>query len=237
MFMNSFIISVIGFLLLLKTDLISAQQAFIQKGNASFYADRFHGQRTANGEKYDKTALTAAHRKLAFGSVVKVTNISNGKSIEVRINDRGPYHSGRVIDLSRKGAELLDFIAKGTTEVTVELLTGPGILPPKEDFPLPEQINVAEGMQKPGYYSLKGKELSEPKGFSIQVAAFNLKPNAVAYGEKLEKLNYSPVYLKLNSAFITKVFVGEFKHRHGAEKFLHKLEAEGIEGIIRALPE
>lgn len=91
-----------------------------QEGQASFYADRFHGRPTASGEIYDSTALTAAHRKLPFGTRVKVTNLSNNKSVVLRINDRGPHHPKRIIDVSQAAARKLGFVQKGLTRVRVE---------------------------------------------------------------------------------------------------------------------
>ncbi|KPP94969.1 septal ring lytic transglycosylase RlpA family protein [Erythrobacter sp. HL-111] len=91
-------------------------------GTASYYGRRFHGRRTANGERFDMNALTAAHRTLPFGSLVRVTNPSNGRSVTVRINDRGPFSRGRVIDVSRAAAEELGLIRRGHAPVELELL-------------------------------------------------------------------------------------------------------------------
>jgi rare lipoprotein A len=89
---------------------------------ASYYADRFHGRRTASGEAFDNRAMTAAHRTHRFGTRVRVTNQRNGLSVVVRINDRGPYGRGRVIDLSRAAAERIGMIRAGVVPVTVEVL-------------------------------------------------------------------------------------------------------------------
>lgn len=91
-------------------------------GHASFYADRFHGRRTANGERFDMHALTAAHKTLPFGSMVRVTNPRNGRTVTVRINDRGPFIAGRDIDLSRAAAEQIGIIQRGVDEVRMELV-------------------------------------------------------------------------------------------------------------------
>lgn len=93
-----------------------------QSGKASYYADRYQGRSTASGEPYDKNAMTAAHRKLAFGTRVRVTNTTNGKSVVVRINDRGPFAKGRVIDLSRAAFSRIGNTAEGLLPVTVEVL-------------------------------------------------------------------------------------------------------------------
>jgi rare lipoprotein A len=91
-------------------------------GIASWYGPGFHGKRTANGETYDQNALTAAHKTLPMPSIVQVTNLDNGRSIKVTVNDRGPYAYGRVIDMSRRGAQLLGFHRKGTARVRVTVL-------------------------------------------------------------------------------------------------------------------
>ncbi|MFT4063480.1 septal ring lytic transglycosylase RlpA family protein [Paraburkholderia sp.] len=96
---------------------------FRQTGRASWYGRFFHGRRTANGERYDMHALTAAHRTLPLGSYVRVTNPANSRSVIVRINDRGPYARGRVIDLSMAAAAVLDMRHSGTAKVTIEGLT------------------------------------------------------------------------------------------------------------------
>ena len=93
-----------------------------QTGKASFYADKFEGSPTASGEKYKHSKLTAAHKSLPFGTKVRVTNLANNESVEVVINDRGPYVDGRIIDLSKSAAEKLGFINLGLAEVKVEIL-------------------------------------------------------------------------------------------------------------------
>jgi len=95
---------------------------YSETGIASWYGPGFHGKQTANGEIFDENALTAAHRTLPMPSVVRVTNLDNGRSIVVRVNDRGPFAHGRIIDMSRRGAQLLGFMRRGTAKVRVELL-------------------------------------------------------------------------------------------------------------------
>lgn len=96
--------------------------ADLGSGIASYYADRFNGQRTASGERFDNRAYTAAHRTLPFGTRVRVTNPANGASVVVRINDRGPFTRGRMIDVSRVAAEDLGLIQRGHGTVRLEQL-------------------------------------------------------------------------------------------------------------------
>jgi rare lipoprotein A len=96
-----------------------------QTGKASYYHDRFHGRKTASGAKYNKNALSAAHKSLPLGAKVKVTDTRSGKSVVVRINDRGPFVKGRVIDLSRAAARKIGLVKKGVSKVKVKVLSMP----------------------------------------------------------------------------------------------------------------
>jgi rare lipoprotein A len=100
----------------------TAQVVKAEYGKASYYADKFQGKPTASGELYDRNKLTAAHRTLPFGTVCRVTNTANKKSVTVRINDRGPFTSGRIIDLSYQAMRLLDGLRTGEIDVMVEVL-------------------------------------------------------------------------------------------------------------------
>jgi rare lipoprotein A len=111
-----------------------AQLGFTQTGEASFYADRFHGKKTASGVRYDKTALSAAHRELPFGTRIRVQNLDNGKSVVVTVNDRGPWRSHRILDLSRAAATQLDMLQAGTANIKLVVIgDGSSTEPPKED--------------------------------------------------------------------------------------------------------
>ncbi|HMC34495.1 MAG TPA: septal ring lytic transglycosylase RlpA family protein [Myxococcales bacterium] len=98
------------------------RRAPVQDGMASYYGARFAGRLTASGERFDPRALTAAHPELPFGTRVRVTNLDNGRSITVRINDRGPFASGRIVDLSWEAARVLDMLRRGVARVRLEVL-------------------------------------------------------------------------------------------------------------------
>jgi rare lipoprotein A len=98
---------------------------FVEEGKASWYGVPFHGRRAANGEIFDMNSLVAAHRTLPFGSILRVTNLNNGREVEVRVIDRGPFVGDRVLDLARAAAVSLDMIGTGTAPVRIELLSGP----------------------------------------------------------------------------------------------------------------
>ena len=141
-------------------------------GDASYYNDKYHNQSTASGELYDKNAMTAAHKSLAFGTRVRVTRLDNNKSVVVRINDRGPYKPGRIIDLSRKAAEKIDLISDGVTNVKVEILN-------KED----EKDLVATK-------TTKTKETPKPKA-KTKVSATKPKPTKVSQKSKSKPAKYT----------------------------------------------
>lgn len=109
-------------------EVMDSTQGFVEEGYASYYGNKFHGRRTSNQEVYDMYAFTAAHKSLPLPSFARVTNLANGKSVVVRVNDRGPFHAGRVIDLSYAAAVKLGYRQQGTARVRVEALR-PGDLP------------------------------------------------------------------------------------------------------------
>lgn len=100
----------------------SCARKFTESGKASYYGDGdgYHGRKTANGEIFNQRKLTAAHKTLPFGTIVRVTNLSNGRTVKVRINDRGPFVRGRIIDLSTKAAEKIDMKRAGVVDVKLK---------------------------------------------------------------------------------------------------------------------
>ena len=113
---NSISIAVVA----LGTIFTSCSPKVTEKGRASFYADSFQGRKTANGEIFKQNKKTAAHKTLPFGTKVKVTNLKNGKSVTVRINDRGPFVAGRMIDLSKEAARKIDMEKAGVADVKIK---------------------------------------------------------------------------------------------------------------------
>ncbi|WP_111641011.1 septal ring lytic transglycosylase RlpA family protein [Marinimicrobium alkaliphilum] len=109
--------------------LIDDETDYQERGIASWYGKKFHGRHTSNGEIYDMYAMTAAHKKLPIPSYVRVTNVDNGRSVVVRVNDRGPFHDNRIIDLSYAAAQRLGFADQGTAMVDVEIIVPDGTAP------------------------------------------------------------------------------------------------------------
>ena len=150
-----------------------------ETGIASWYGPGFDGKMTANGETYDQNALTAAHRTLPMPSIVQVTNLENGRSIKVTVNDRGPYAFGRIIDMSLRGAQLLGFHRKGTARVKVEIL-------PNESRLLAHSIKNGATLAKFGTPIRKNINVSKP-----QVKSGRLAPPSGTQSQKV-KLKYQP---------------------------------------------
>ena len=100
-------------------------ERYIQYGNASWYGRKFHGKKTASGERFNKQSFTGAHKQLPFGTIIRVTNLRNGKDVYVRINDRGPFVRGRIVDISRAAAEAIGFRKRGVAKVRVEVVSLP----------------------------------------------------------------------------------------------------------------
>lgn len=100
----------------------SLKKIVIETGKSTWYGPGFHGKRTANGEKFNMNALTAAHKQLEFGTFVRVINLENDKEVVVKINDRGPFSKTRIIDLSKQAAQNIDLVQKGVAEVRLEIV-------------------------------------------------------------------------------------------------------------------
>jgi rare lipoprotein A len=138
-------------------------------GIASWYGDPFHGRRTANGEIYDMNELTAAHKTLPMPVYVRVTNLENGRALVLRVNDRGPFVNGRIIDVSRRGAQLLGFSKQGTAKVRVEIVT-----PPRDENRVLARSNITDeerlGVKAVPQGSVQVAELPPPAGVATSPA-------------------------------------------------------------------
>lgn len=153
--------------------------SYDEEGVASWYGPGFHGRSTANGEQYDQFAMTAAHKTLPLPSVVKVTNLANGKSAIVRVNDRGPFVGGRIIDLSRTAAEEIGMMGSGTAKVRVQML---------KDETLTEVARVNSGGQPANYASnrMTLRPMEEERDETAE-DRLEVPPPAFADGKKPER--------------------------------------------------
>lgn len=122
--------SVFMSLILLLSSITTAESpaGFIQKGKASFYSKKFHGRKTAGGERVDSEAFAAAHRSLPFNTMVEITNLDNNRSVIVRINDRGPFSKGRVVDMTYAAAKAIGMIQRGVANVQLRVVGSNGLI-------------------------------------------------------------------------------------------------------------
>ncbi|RJX71678.1 septal ring lytic transglycosylase RlpA family protein [Vibrio sinensis] len=149
-------------------EIIKEPQGFTEKGQASWYGKKFHGHLTSNGEIYDMYSMTAAHKTLPIPSYVKVTNTDNGKSTIVRVNDRGPFHPGRIIDLSYAAATKLDVIRTGTANVEIEVIQTTKPVEEHKQKAFPKfVIQVASSQHED-----RVRTLSQDLGQKLSVASF-----------------------------------------------------------------
>jgi rare lipoprotein A len=201
--------------------LISHSFAQVQTGKASFYADKFEGVFTASGEKYKHNKLTGAHKTLPFGTKVKITNLENNQSVEVVINDRGPYVEGRIVDLSREAAEQLGFINKGLADVKLEVVD-PGDGRAKEQpIRTIDQVTVEEKE----FYEFQISRL-KPKGFGVQIGTYLELVNLMRLADNLKNSYQKQVRVQvkiINGVKYYGLIVGQFSSRSKAEDFREEL--------------
>ncbi len=220
-------------LIALITFFSSAQsQSIKQKGVASYYADKFEGRTTASGEKYKHSKLTAAHKTLPFGTMVKVKNLANGKSVEVKINDRGPYVDGRIIDLSKSAATKLDFIHAGLTEVEVEVIDA--VISKESSYNPGKPASTEEVVDEKEFYEFTANRYN-PKGFGIQIGSYQEMVNLVRVSNNLKKSYRKTVTVSvavINNVKVYKIIVGKEKTRAKAEILLVKLKVRYPDSFI-----
>ena len=174
---------------------------------ASYYADKFHGRKTSNGEIFNMYALTAAHKTLPFNTKVKVTNLSNGKSVIVRINDRGPFVKGREIDLSKAAASKLDMIKSGTAKVKLTIIS-----------------SDSSGSTK---QAEKWKTADKTKTWDIQLGAFSKRSNAEAMVKRLQDAGFKKYLAYQKVGDLTRVVIRDIA-TDDVQGYLDRLEKKGF---------
>jgi len=185
---------------------VSGEGAIIGSGIASWYGPNFHGKLTANGERYNMNDYTAAHKTLPFNTMVRVDNVENGKSVVVRINDRGPYVDNRIIDLSRKAAQEIDMIGNGTASVRLMIVL-------EGDRPIDHQ------------------NISSAETFTIQLAAFESESEATARSNRLPGSRVERVRVEDKTIF--RVYYGIYSNPEEAKNDLNELKGKGFEGFVK----
>jgi len=205
---------------------------------ASYYADKFHGRKTASGTKYHKNKYTAAHRSLPFNTKVKVTNMSNDSSVIVTITDRGPYAKGRIIDLSYCAARELNFIKKGITKVKIEILSDslppiPNILTSETVLPDTTAISIPS---TPGVYDINFKA-AKLKGYYIQAGSYK---NPETLSEEMfslqKKIDSTSIYIEvitIKNTIINRLLIGPYEKKQG-DAAVAALQKKGITGFLKS---
>jgi len=202
-----------------------------ERGIASWYGRKFHNSKTATGETYDMYAMTAAHPTLPLPSYARVTSVATGKSVIVRVNDRGPFHPGRVIDLSFAAAYRLGIAQKGSGEVDVESLLPAEAPPVIAATPLP-QVGTVDAA--PAAVVPIGQE---PGGYMVQLGAFANNANAQNFAAHVANQTTGvTVEAKVRQVDgLFRVFVGPYPTRDDARRALDSLrDAAGLDGTVKA---
>ncbi|APW65955.1 MULTISPECIES: septal ring lytic transglycosylase RlpA family protein [Arcobacteraceae] len=199
------------------------------RGIASWYGPNFHAKKTSNGETYNMYDLTAAHKTLPMNTVVRVDNLENGKSVIVRVNDRGPFVDGRIIDLSNTAAHEIDMVRKGTARVKVTVLGYNGEIqnynaPVKQAYKkVAKPRKVVQKIKPIAPIQIKEETLVNDN-FNIQVGAFSKLDGAITTKRKYESIlnnQYKVDIVKVvsNDRFLHKVLIRGFNSRNQAQMF------------------
>jgi len=224
----------ICFILLVFTAIELNAQLNQTKGYASYYANKFEGKTTASGEIYRHENLTAAHRSLPFGTLVKVTNLSNNKSVVVRINDRGPFTEDRLIDLSKSAADSLGFLEQGLAEVEISIFNvdNESVKTNPNSGQTLEKKNTSETKSSSpsanlvpsistSFFRLSSQKYT-PTGFGVQVGSYQESLNLlerVSVIEQTLKKNVTIQVITNNGNRVYRLIIGPFETRAQAEYF------------------
>ena len=212
----------------------------VEEGMASWYGGKFHGRQTASGETFDKEDMTAAHRTLPFGTMVRVVNRDSGDSAIVRINDRGPFAKGRILDCSERAARELGFCVAGTARVRIETLGraggDDGRLTKKERKRLERELQRDRERGGAAPRRLPADVVTpvdEDAGqFEVQVGAFRDAGNARRLAEKLGRDGHGTRLVVTLEGF-TRVRVGPYPSQRAAELGIASLDVEEIPFVVR----
>ncbi len=214
--------------MVLLSEVAYAQSDFKKVGWASFYHDKFEGRKTANGEKFRQKKLTCAHRTLPFGTMLRVTNLANNNVVEVRVNDRGPYAKGRIIDLTRAAAKQLDFIKQGHTKVEIEVVT---------DSTQTDSTLVTIGSFVP--YILIDSADTIHQGFSVQVGAYADKESLQMMILRVKRELDRQMYLRIKKEEKAQNYIlsiGLFSDQPDAFEYLDRISAYYPGAFVVELP-
>jgi len=200
------------------------KEKFYQTGVASWYGREFHGKKTASGELFDMNILTAAHKNLPFGTVIKVKNLNNGKTVTVRVNDRGPYKGNRIIDLSYVAAKKLDMLKNGKTLVGISILKDGSGIDEDDQKSAPDSLEAVSDDEA-------GDKSADSGNFILQTGAFYSKRNAENLKGKIEEMISTSVVV-VHDGDLYKVRVVGLPTKHDADRCRKTLSREDISSYI-----
>jgi rare lipoprotein A len=203
-------------------------EPYRERGIASWYGRKFHGQKTSTGETYDMYAMTAAHPTLALPSYARVTNVATGRSVVVRVNDRGPFLHGRVIDLSYAAAHRVGIAMNGSGEVEVEAIVPGAVLVAAATPPLPAVGSAASAPAAPRTAAAGTPPvLPSPGGYAVQLGAFASHANAQNFLAHVQnQLSTAQVEARVRQARgLFRVYVGPYPDRDEARRVGERLES------------
>ncbi|OHX65535.1 septal ring lytic transglycosylase RlpA family protein [Flammeovirga pacifica] len=229
-----------------------------KQGQASYYANKFHGKKTANGERFNMYGYTCAHRELPFDTYLKVTNLKNNKWVVVRVNDRGPFKAHRIIDLSKASAAKIDMVKDGIGNVKIEVLyiNGQGTKVKigtsgggddtithhdhiKEKTPKEKPNRQTSTANKgdfapPGTYSIWGTPKVLKNGYGVQMASYSDVKKAISAGKKANKKGLSTIFIQSgwsNSKHVYRLIYGDLSE-NDARKVTSKVRSKGYKGAF-----
>jgi len=204
---------------------LKSSVGFRERGVASWYGKKFHGRRTSSGETYDMYQMTAAHKSLPLPTYVKVTNLENGRTATLKVNDRGPFHDNRVIDLSYAAAVKLGVAEKGTALVEVEAVSARSI-PAR-----PQMVATAPAVTAPATPPATAPAATARNLF-LQVGAFSERPNAERLSAEIGKVVPNSVHVRISNDSgqpVYRVQVGPIATVDSADQLVAMLTGLGIE--------
>jgi rare lipoprotein A len=212
--------------------LMDDERAYTERGKASWYGYKFNGERTSNGELYDMFAMTGAHKTLPIPSYVRVTNLDNHKTVVVRINDRGPFHDGRIIDLSYAAAQRLGITREGTGNVEVEVVLPEGDPRPPLRARKTELTASAKeaGIVSKADAGVVANDTKIPEGTYLQIGAFGVEKSAQQFAASVGKTLSYPVVISTSLApnKLYRVRVGPFKDEQAMQSARDQLQKINI---------
>ncbi len=207
-----------------------------QQGEASYYADKFHGRKTASGEHFDMYAMTAAHKTLPFGTVLSVRNLNNGKTVQVRVNDRGPFIEGRIIDVSKRAAEHLGMMGSGVipTEIVIHSLPNERKLITKNKTkvlgkPLNKKLQADKNVTSSQATPIVRKQVLDQRRFAIQIASYAKLKYAQQQKSRLENAGI-PIHFEKHGPYHRLIIVHLNKQQ--VKYYRAELSRLGINNIL-----